>query len=322
LNWTYAPLIHRCPRTAIAVFLAGLLFFAGAISAQVVNPADKQARPADTTPQPAPVEGTAQSKEGYRQHSYEMPPVVVEGKPLQGEIREEDRIGTYAQPRWTTQRRFPATRVYVVPEGKFEFEWWLRPEIPRHGGPVETQSQYEFEMGLPYRFQLDFYLVTTKEGNGGGFELDEQKVEGRWAVADWGVIPGNPTFYLEWAQRDSAADVIEGKLLLGGEIVSRWHWGTNLVFEYEMGDEHETAYELTAGLSYTIVDEVLSLGGEGKFALIDSSEDRGNFAEEVLIGPSLQLKPLPQMHIDVAPLFGVTGDSPVAQIYVVVGWEF
>jgi hypothetical protein len=34
------------------------------------------------------------------------------------------------------------------------------------------------------------------------------------------------------------------------------------------------------------------------------------------------VKPLPQMHIDVAPLFGTTPASPRAKAFVVVGWEF
>jgi hypothetical protein len=36
----------------------------------------------------------------------------------------------------------------------------------------------------------------------------------------------------------------------------------------------------------------------------------------------MQFRPLPQMHIDVAPLFGVTHASPRAKIFVVLGWEF
>ena len=44
-----------------------------------------------------------------------------------------------------------------------------------------------------------------------------------------------------------------------------------------------------------------------------------NFAEEVLVGPSFQLRPLPNAHIDLAPRFGCT--APDAKVTVVFGWE-
>src|SRR3954467_1130618 len=84
---------------------------------QVVNPADAQQRP---TPQ------TSAQPEHLR--TFELPAVTVVGE-KQSDLREEDRVGSYAQPRWTATRRFPSTRVYVVPEGKLEFEYWLRPTI-------------------------------------------------------------------------------------------------------------------------------------------------------------------------------------------------
>jgi len=41
-----------------------------------------------------------------------------------------------------------------------------------------------------------------------------------------------------------------------------------------------------------------------------------------LLGPSIQYRPLPQMTINFAPLVGLTDDSPDAQIYLNLGWEF
>src|SRR5258705_9911513 len=79
--------------------------------AQVVNPADAQQRPAPQTPaQPEHL------------RTFELPAVTVVGE-KQSELREEDRVGSYGQPRWTATRLFPGTRVYVVPEGKLEFEY-------------------------------------------------------------------------------------------------------------------------------------------------------------------------------------------------------
>lgn len=271
-----------------------------ALAAQVINPADKQ-QPSASTPQGQPV--------------------VVEGRRVSN-LREEDRVGSYGQPEWTTRRRFPETRVYVRPEGTAEFEYWLLPEIPKHGGPTQTAAQYEFEFGLPGRLQLDLYLVSHEDGNQGSMQFDEQKFEVRWALADWDVIPLNPTLYLEWAARDQAPDAVEAKLLLGGELTSGWHWGANLVFEHETGGMQENSKELTGGISRTVVDQRFSLGAEFKAALVDDKQSRSDSAKELLIGPSIQYRITPRATLDLAPLFGVTDDSPAAKIYFVFGWEF
>lgn len=64
---------------------------------------------------------------------------------------------------------------------------------------------------------------------------------------------------------------------------------------------------------------------ESKLALVNSLDERGrrgDFDKQFLIGPSLQIRPLPQMHIDFAPLFGMTKTSARAKVFVVLGWEF
>lgn len=280
--------------------LPACLLLSMPLAAQIVNPADKQ-----RSPDPAPQD----------------PPVVVEGRRV-SYLREEDRIGSYGQPEWTSHRRFAETRIYVRPEGTAEFEYWLIPEIPKYGGPTETKAQYEFEFGLPYRCQLDLYLVSHQESNEGPMVFDEQKFEIRHALADWDEIWGNPTIYLEWAAINEAPDHVEAKLLFGGELQPSWHWGANLVFEHETGGAQENAYEFTGGLSKTLVDQRWSLGAEVKAAWIDEKDDRGDYANEVLVGPSLQFRPLPNVHIDAAPLFGCTDDSPEAKITLLFGWEF
>ncbi|MBI1923570.1 hypothetical protein HYR99_04900 [Candidatus Poribacteria bacterium] len=279
--------------------------------AQVVNPADKQRKPEqEEKPQ----------TEGHLR-SWELPPVEVIGQ-RPSQLHEEERVGTYAQPRWTAHRRFPSTRIYVRPEGEFEFEYWLIPKRSRDDGEWTIQTQYEWEMGLPYRFQLDLYLVTEKaeryEGKDGPLGVVEQKVELRWAFANWGKIPANPTLYLEWATANNDPDVIEAKLLLGGGLVSRVHGGLNLVMEKPIGED-ERVLEVTGGLSYTILDERLSAGAEGKLEFETKADET---EVGLLIGPSLQYRPLPQMSIDVAPLFGITDASPTMRAWVVTGWEF
>lgn len=70
---------------ALAVLLACQL-----ATAQIVNPADQQS-------------GTPANSAAERLHTFDMPPLTVYGK---ADLSDDDRIGTYAQPRWTAQRLF------------------------------------------------------------------------------------------------------------------------------------------------------------------------------------------------------------------------
>lgn len=274
---------------------------------QVVNPADKQKPPASVTPAEADASQISTTTVTARRVS---------------EYREEDRFGPYDQPLWTAHRRFPTTRVYVRPPGTFEFEYWKRVDIPHDGGPAEVQTQYEFEVGLPGRFQVDMYLVTNQEGNGGPSSTNGEKLEVRWAFADWDKVWGNPTLYLEVASQDQEPDTIEGKLLLGGEMAPGWHWGTNLVFERETSGDLSNNHEITAGLSRVMADEQWSLGGELKASMTNTHADRSEFEEELLVGPSLQYRPLRNIHLDLATLVGIGADSPDFEGFLVLGYEF
>ena len=63
------------------------------------------------------------SAEPHRRLStYEMPPVVVEGRRDSSPYRDDELIGDYLQPRWTAQRLFPGTRIYVIPKGEIDAE--------------------------------------------------------------------------------------------------------------------------------------------------------------------------------------------------------
>lgn len=280
--------------------------------ASVVNPAQAQsdAQASSTEDQAA--------QPGRRLGSWEMPAVIVEGKRL-SPFREDDLIGSYEQPRWTAHRRFAGTRVYVRPAGQFDFEQWFRWKNKKDD-PDELVTQTEFEFGLGHRLQLDYYLI-TRNTDGEDTKIDNA-LEIRYAFADWGRIWGNPTVYVEWISRDSDPDVVETKLLLGGDIAPGWHWGTNLVWEQETGGARESVYEFTAGLSQTLSDEKFSWGLETKLEWADEKGSRGDYSEDFRLGPSFQWRPIPQMHIDFAPLFGLTSDSLRSDIYLIFGYEF
>ncbi|GDY12436.1 hypothetical protein LBMAG53_13140 [Planctomycetota bacterium] len=272
--------------------------------------------------------GAKDSSPTQSTHSWELPPITVYGHPGTG-LREEDRVGSYEQPRWTARRRFTEVRSYVIPEGQIEFEYWLiakdfGKDKDDNGQTDNLVTQvFEVEMGLPYRFQFDLYQVWAKSESTGTTALDETKFEIRWAFADWGVIWANPTLYLEWAQASGGYDAIEGKLLFSDELAPHWHWAANLVYERKVGGDEATAYEFNPALSYTLIDERLSVGVEGKFAYEDVKGARRHYEKEILFGPNLQFRPAPQMHINASWLPEWTkGNALTSKTTLIVGWEF
>jgi hypothetical protein len=279
----------------------------------MANPANAQSKPAESDSALLP-----------HLTSWQLPEIVVVGQPKSA-LREEDHIGTYGQPRWTATRRFPTTRVYVVPEGKLELEYWLRTTFKKDG-TTAYRSLYEAEIGLPHRMQFDIYLRTDQSTGGehSGEIYQSEQLELRYALADWGKLPGNPTLYLEWIRHDERDEPnqIEPKLLLGGDICPRWHWGLNFVGEFQTSGELEREYSVRSGLSYTVRDSRLAVGAECQASFTDTKEDRSDFEKSVVLGPDFQYRPLPQLTVNFAPLFGVTEDSPKSQIWLNCGWEF
>ncbi len=236
-----------------------------------------------------------------------------------GWLKEEQYIGPYGQPEWTTERRFPGTRIYLQQTPwNTGFEQWMRFQHFR-GGTDLARFQEEFEIGLPHRFQVDLYETwgTDQDWHTG---QDEYSVELRYALADWGVIPLNPTLYLEYAQHDHDANTLEGRILLGTDFSPRWHWGLNLGCEQQLSDPNNTELAVTEGLNYTLLDERLGVGMEMEY--YHEKADGTPAANEFLIGPSVQWRITPRTHLDLAPLIGCTHDSPTVEAYVVFGIDF
>jgi hypothetical protein len=268
---------------------------------------------------PAAQRGATSSSEEAHLRSDQLPAIETIGVSAP-RLREDELIGSYGQPRWTATRLFPSTRVYVIPEGKREVEYWFRPTFD--DGERETRMLAEFEVGLPHRLQLDLYFRTDQENTDADL-LHGEQIELRWALADWGRIPGNPTLYLEWIELEGRPNKIEPKLLLGGDITEGWHWGVNIVAEMEYeGPEREHEYELTTGIVHTIKDSVFSVGAAFKTSWVDVSGDRGNYDRPALIGPSFHWHPVPQWSINLETLVGFGSDSPDGQLTLNTGWEF
>jgi hypothetical protein len=294
---------------------------------------------ADDTAIPIPPGGGPQATPGGTRttHSWELPSLTVVGR-RDSSLRDDDIVGDYGQPRWSAVRRFSEVRTYVIPDGQAEFEYWLLVTSPsRHeidlakenGDPrpkPEVKQQYELEMGLGHRLQLDLYQVFVKDGSNGTNALDANKFEIRYAFADWGKLWGNPTFYGEWEQAAQGADSAEFKLLLCDDINTRWAWATNLVDEQVLGNRRDRSLEWNSAIACNAIDQVLSVGIETNFAHVSALTDvAGTTREhhwELMAGPSIRLYPIPQFHVILSEFIGLNKDAPEAKSVLIVGWEF
>lgn len=246
-----------------------------------------------------------------------LPDITVLG-PIVPVASEEVKVGEYERPEWTLHRRFPTTRVYVQKEPwEFGFEQWWRGRFKRDGSQ-QHKFQSEVEIGLPKRFQLDLYENLVGDEHGRMNQLSHA-VELRWALADWGKIPLNPTLYGEWqfANHRLQADTWEVKLLLGEELAPRWHWGLNLIYEQEAGHNRATEAAWSQGVSYTFIDQKLSGGLEMRFAHETAKGSRSLPEITYMLGPSLQWRVFSHGHIDFVNMFGVTRDAPKVESFIV-----
>jgi hypothetical protein len=238
-------------------------------------------------------------------------------------LSEETPIGATGRPEWTGARRFPGTRVFIQKEPwEVGLESWWRLKHGRDGS-IHHRLLEEVEIGLPGRLQLDLYNDIEGDRTG-AFHYQSFNVEMRWALADWGVIWGNPTLYTEYkfAQAHWGPDVYEFKLLLGDQIASRWHWGVNFVWEAETGGEREQEFQVTGGLSYTLIDGRLGIGVEAFYDHDTVAGGRGTPAHQFAIGPSLQLRVTDRIHVDLTCMFGTNQDTERQIGYLVIGCDF
>ncbi len=174
-----------------------------------------------------------------------------------GLLREEAPTGAHGEPEWVHHRRFSNTRVYIQKDPwEMGIETWYRTRF-YDGGRVTQRIQQEFEIGLPWRMQLDLYEKLIHDNQVGDWVQDEFAVELRYAFADWGKLPGNPTLYLEYAFKNAAPDVLETKLLFGDDC-DGWHWGLNLINAHPLWGADENEWAVAAGISRTLIDSKLS----------------------------------------------------------------
>jgi hypothetical protein len=299
-----------------------------------------------------PLAGAGEEQQDQQKKKEQEPPTYkVQATPLQDELG----VGPTNKPLWTDHRASPVTRIYLqVDPGEVGFEQWFDIRVSKRTGvnPTEVRMSEEFEFGLGYRFQLDLYANTIFQETGSTSTLDIRSWAGelRWALANWGEIPTNPTLYLEYIlwntaapSTDGAAASLEGKVLLGDDLAPGWHWGANFFVEHTLnGSVLETG--VTLSVFATIIDQVLSGGFATEYVyeadgppLVPTGphiRTRGLY-----LGPSLQIRfaptptevevngvpqriKKPRAHLDIEPLWGLTGESDRARVTIIFGWDF
>ena len=250
-------------------------------------------------------------------------PAMVAIPGAASEVAEAQPADESGRPEWTSHRRFGNTRVYIqTAPGEIGVEQWWRVQDHRHG-LISHRLQEEIEIGLPWRMQLDIY-GNIEGDQDGRFHFDNLALELRYALADWGKIPLNPTLYAEYKIRDSdyGPDVFEFKLLLGTDLTPHLHWGFNFSREADLGGERDVEWELTQGLSYTVIDQRLGVGFEMEYGDESVQNERGHPERRFLIGPSIQVRPTKNTHLDLVAMWSTTQDGPNFQGFVIFGIDF
>ena len=169
-------------------------------------------------------------------------------------VTGDDIVSAYGAPSSFSEARFsPNITAYVLPPWTFYFGTIYEGDAFRHGPPDHLFTQ-EMEMGLPHRFGIATEGKFERFDGGGG--PSTISVEMRYAFADWGKIPLNPTIFAEYKfgvgtirheegpppppgeeEEESGPpkvpDAYEFRLLLADEFFQRIEWAANFFFEME-----------------------------------------------------------------------------------------
>jgi len=275
----------------------------------------------------------------------QVPEVDVTARSDEGEI-----IGPYNQPRWSARGRFSAnTDVYVLPPLSFFLDVDYHGTFPRRGKPDNLFTQ-EFELGLPYRFQVAFEL--SQEAQDGHRQIPGAVIEARYALANWGKIPLNPTLMVEYRlgigkqyaveagqnqgedtnssnvegiERNAMPDVpdsYEITLLVGQEIRESIEFAANIFFDQDIGGVRQREIGFSTATAYEIHGGTLKVGFETSYRNVSENDDPEGAQNIFELGPSLAFKPSRRTRFDLASLFGITHQSPSIDLFVVFSVDF
>ncbi|MEO8438972.1 MAG: hypothetical protein ABI540_02005 [Spartobacteria bacterium] len=277
-------------------------------------------------------------------------PIIVTGDELPS---------AYGAPGAFSRSRFsPITNGYVLAPGEVFAGLIYQGDFDSRD-PADNRFTQEIEVGIPYRFGA---AIENEVDNFDGDTVNGSfSIEGRWALADWGKIPLNPTLFAEYKfgtgrilheegppkemmndgevdpeeeemmmreeearARANRPDAYEFRLLLSEEITKDVQWAFNAFLENETSGDRgrEWGFAQSIQVPLFLPRERFKVGLEMQYKNFTVKDTRGDPISSFVIGPSFAYKPTARMRFDVAPLFGVTKDSPDVQFFAVFSYAF
>jgi hypothetical protein len=255
-----------------------------------------------------------------------------------------------ATPGFSRSRFSNLTTAYVLPPGAVLAALIYQGDSLRFNRPDHRLTQ-EIEIGLPCRFGLA--VENTIENFRGRTQERTFSIEARYALADWNVIPLNPTFFVEYkfapgnilhdegppeplpkgeaeeflSEHEPLPDAFEVRLLLAQDFGNHVEWAANLFFEQEVAGDRgrEGGFSQTVMCPVLLPNERLKVGAEMQFTSFSDAgirEEGESPSYRVVIGPTVAWKPSKNTRLDISPLFGVTHDAPRASVFVVFSMLF
>jgi hypothetical protein len=249
--------------------------------------------------------------------------VVVHGK-----AGEFDEPGDYGQPEWAERSQASSTtKLYVLSAYEVFVGLFSESDFDRNGRPTHDLRQ-EIEIGLPHRFEVGFENRLEVSGRDAAETM--ASLEGRYAFGAWNAIPLNPAIAASYKfglgdvpkVNDHSPDACEVSLLVGQEFVPRLQWALNLFFQQDLGAPHNREAGFTQDVTYLAVADKLELGAEMRYTYDTHKFAHHTAANEFVIGPSVSWRPNKYTVLDLAPLFGCTGDSPDLALFATLSFEF
>ena len=255
-----------------------------------------------------------------------------------------DDIGSaYGAPGAFSRTRFaPLTTSYVLPPWTFYFGTIYEGDAFREGPPDHLFTQ-EVELGLPYRFGVAAETSFERFNGGGG--PSSASIEARYALADWGKIPLNPTLFAEYkfglgsirheegpppppgeGEEENGPpkkpDAYEFRLLMADEFFNRWEWSMNMFFEKENTGDRGREWGAAQSILTPVLlpREQLKMGVEMQYKNFTVKDTRGDPQHSFVIGPTVAYRTSKNTRLDFSALGGVNDDSPAVQVFAVFSW--
>jgi len=305
--------------------------------------------------QPAQTETTVKKKSNTTttettSRSAVEPAIVVQGDELPSAYGAP---GSFSRSRFST-----LTNAYVLPPGGVFAGLIYQADLNEHER-TDTHFTQEIEVGLPHRFGVA--IENDVEHFSNQTVNSSFSIEGRWALADWGKIPLNPTLFAEYKfgtghilheegpeeemvddedltpeeeeemeqeeearMHEERPDAYEFRLLLSEEIAKNVEWSFNAFLENETSGDRGREWGFAQSIQVPVLlpRERLKVGLEMQYKNFTVKDTRGDPTHSFVIGPSLAFKPTANMRFDLAPLAGVTEDSPDLQVFAIFSYVF